>query len=75
MNPSAMSAVELSLARSRTSARGRKTTISITMKYCTGMSFAQLVTPRTKAWRFSATKIVYAATKPSWEMTIELRIR
>jgi len=58
INPSAMRAVELSLVRFLTRESGRKTTSSKRMKYCTGNAFLQLVTPRTKDCKFSATKMV-----------------
>lgn len=50
MKPSAMSAVELSLAKSRTRASGKKTINCTRMKYLTGISAAQFVIPETKLW-------------------------
>lgn len=47
MKASAISAVELSVARSRISAKGKKMTSCMRIKYGTGMSLRQLVTPRT----------------------------
>lgn len=49
INTSAMSAVELSFARSRTRTKGRKATTWRRIKCCTGTSLRQFVTPRINA--------------------------
>lgn len=65
MNASAISAVVLSLAKLRISARGRKMTICRRIKYCIPSSLAQFVIARVNDCRFSETNIMYAETKPS----------
>ena len=50
IKPSAISAVVLSLAKSRTRASGKKTINCTRRKYLTGISVAQFVIPETKPW-------------------------
>lgn len=74
MKTSATNAVVLNLAKLRTNASGRKISICRRMKYCIPRSLAQFVMAMTKAWRFSDTKMIYAATKPIWEIAIDERM-
>lgn len=74
MNASATSAVVLSFARLRIRASGRKMTICSRMKYWIPRRVAHFVMAMTKACKFSATKMVYAETKPIWDTAIEDRM-
>ena len=74
MKTSATSAVVLSFARLRMRANGRKMIICRRMKYWMPSSVAQLVMARVNDCKFSETKMMYALTKPIWEIAIEERI-
>lgn len=58
MNASAIKAVEDRAAKFLNKLKGRTTTNWAAMRYLMGIKVLHLVTPRTKACRFSATKIV-----------------
>jgi hypothetical protein len=60
MNASAINAVDESAAKFRIMLSGRTITSCAAISHLVAMNVLQLVTASTKAWRFSATKIVYA---------------
>ena len=74
MNASATRAVVLNFARFLTSARGKKISVWTNMNHWIPSELAQCVIALTKAERFSETKMMYALTKPSCEMVIEVKM-
>lgn len=90
MNASAINAVDDSAARFRIMLNGSTMTSCAAISHFVAMNVLQLVTASTKAWRFSATKMVYAeaevrpilsstrvdvpATNPICDNAIEVKI-
>lgn len=61
-----MSAVELNLAKLRTRASGKNTINCTRMKYWTGISVKQFVTPKTKAWNGGGLVSELMDIRPGW---------